>query len=1106
MTIVLAVIGMNVGTRLASTNLLVPGSESARESQLFQREFGASVSAPIMLAGPRAALDRQGPQLAAALAKLPGAQVVSAWNGGTLGRNLRPSPRRALVLLAITPRTGVNAAATERSVENVVHDTIAAPVTAQVSGVDSIAAELQSASLRAVHRAELIAIPVLLIVLLIVFGSPTAAMIPVALGLGTVLSSFGLIGLLGETLSLTELATTAASMMGLALGVDYSLLVVARFRDELVDPADPGDVTRAASVAALRAGRTVAFAGGAITILMLLALAVAAGTLLLSAVVGVIIVAAASVVGTVLAVPAALTLFGHRIRRHGAEHELAATAPGASRAARLARSVPVVGVSLTALLVVGWQALSLATGPPDARQLPSGSAAARDYAAVSRGVGAGWVTPFELLIVAHSGAITTLPRLDALASAQHQIARDPDVADIVGPAELAKRAAPLAHAESSVAASNRNLKRSAQVIGGLNSDLGQAASGAHGVQSGFAQATAAVQKLASGGSSASAVGALQAGLQHAASGSQQIDSGLSQAAGAAGRIATGGASIAAGANNLVAALRSEGAAAGAAQPQLTALSRQLKSEASGLSSLSGSVAALGNAPSGVGSANGELGSAASALSGMRLGRLDPKYRAVVADVQAAQSDLSNASSANASASSLASQINQDAASEQAAGAGVDTLAAAAARLSASANQLQQSAGSLPARISELQSGQHALASGIERLAASESAMTQGLGTLSGGTAALSARLAALQNGAAAVASGLSGEQRQAAALSSALNSGSRNASRTTPAHAPILGTLAHNPGFFGSGYLVLAALEGSPAAKKAGIDFIVNVASNGQAARLLIVPRSGVRTASTAALRQRLQRIAATLAAKTNSTVLIGGPAAQLRDYAAAAARKVPLLIGVLMLATFLLLMVVFRSLFAPLIGVLLNLLSVGASFGVLSLLTRGPHPIIGGPGYVDALSVSAMFAVVFALSLDYQVFLLMRMREGWLRTGSTTEGVDYGVARTARVIAGAAAIMAGVFLAFATADVATIRQLGVGLAVAILIDATIVRLILLPCALRLGGRLTWWLPGWLDRALPVVDIGAERRHPSRPVGDDRPDPAGRALAEAPGAANLQQV
>ena len=113
-----------------------------------------------------------------------------------------------------------------------------------------------TASLAAVHPAELIAIPILLIVLLIVFGSPIAAIIPAALGFGTVFSGFGVIALLGTAMSLNELSTTAASMMGLALGVDYSLLVVARFRDELTDPRDPDNVEHAARIAALRAGRT----------------------------------------------------------------------------------------------------------------------------------------------------------------------------------------------------------------------------------------------------------------------------------------------------------------------------------------------------------------------------------------------------------------------------------------------------------------------------------------------------------------------------------------------------------------------------------------------------------------------------------------------------------------------------------------------------------------------------------------------------------------------------------------------------------------------------------------------------------------------------------
>ena len=1071
---VLAVIGMGVGSHLSAANLLIPGSESAHEAQLLNNEFGQNVSAPILLSGPAAELNSQGPTLAKRLSKLSGAEVVSAWNGGSLGHGLRRSPTQALVLVAVNQPGGVTIGQIEHRVQRVVDRTISGSVKAQVSGIDSIGAELQSSSLQAIHRAELIAIPILLIVLLIVFGSPAAAAIPVALGLGTVLSGFGLISLLGSVLSLNVLATTAASMMGLALGVDYSLLVVARFRDELVDRKDRADVHRAASVAALRAGRTAAFAGGAIVTLMLLALAVAAGTALLSAVVGVIVVAAISVIGTVLATPAALMLLGHRMRRHGIEHRPSASAPGRSFFARLSHSAPIVVACLVALLAVGVNALSLASGPPSAKQLPDQSTAAKDYALISHRVGAGWVTPFELLIVAHHGAITTLPRLDALAAAQAEIARNPDVASVVGPAELAKKAAPLSTAENSVHSANANLKHSSQEIGGLNSDLGQAAQGAAGVESGFSQATAAVERLANGGSSSQAVGALTAGLARAAGGSEAIESGLGQASAAAQRIAASGATLAAGANGLVASLRSNSSSSNSAGSELSALGRELGEEASSLSHVGSSVSAIS---SGQATAQNELSAAVNQLASMNIGRYDSHYASALIDLRAAEEALPATDS-----SALASAINQDAASEQAASSGVDSMAGEVARLSSADAQLERTAGSLPGQIAALQAGQHALASGIQHLAASEAAMSSGLGSLSSGSAGLANKLAALQSGAAAVATGLSGEQGRAAALSAALNSGSHNTkgAKTGSTNAPVLGELANNPGFFGSGYVVLAALEGSSEAQHAGIDFLVNVANNGQAARMMIVPRSGVRSPKTAALRRELQQIAKQLAAKTDSQVLVGGPAAQLSDYAAAADNRVPLLVAVLMIATFCLLVIVFRSLLAALVGVLLNLLSVGAAFGILSLLTRGSHPLLGGPGYVDALSVSAMFAIVFALSLDYQVFLLMRMREGWLRTGSTSAGVDYGVARTARVVAGAAAIMAGAFLAFATSDVATIRQLGVGLAVAIVIDATVVRLVLLPAALRAGGRFTWAIPAWLDRVLPTIDIGTERRDGSR--------------------------
>jgi len=1087
-TAILATVGLSVGQHLSISNLLVPGTESAREAQLFEQQFGSSVSAPILLSGPSQALDREGPTLARGLATLSGAHVVSAWDSGSLGRSMRPSSGRAMVLVAVDQAGRASDSGIERSIQERVNEEIHAPVRARVSGLDAIGVQLESSSIAAVHRAELIAIPILLVVLFLVFGSVAAAAIPAALGFGTVLAGFGIISLLANLMPLTELATVAASMMGLALGVDYSLLLVSRFRDELTDPNSAPEIRRAACVAGLRAGRTVALAGSAIAILMLSALAVAAGTLLLSAVVGVIVVAAVSVVSTILAAPAALTLFGRHVARGGPRSmgSLAAEHSTTSWIMRASRSPVIVTIALVSLVIVGWQALSLATGPPDARQLPPGSSARRDYEAVSRSVGPGWLTPFELLVVVHDGAITTQPRLDALATAQRAIAHDPDVAGIIGPGALARQAQPLMHARATIAGTNRNLERSAGDVGALGTSLGRAAAGAGRVQSGFAQAGLAVKTLASGGADgAGAVLRLREGLAQATAGSRLTDAGLVQAAEAATRVASGGQRAAAGAAHLADELGSGSAIAASAEPRLSSLAQTLHSDAARAGGLVSSVAALGTGPA---NASTQLATASQDLAAMGVGRTDPRYRAIVSAVEAAQSALASTPSAG----TLATQLGQISDSERQAGDEAGTMAAAVAQLTQSARRLQLGADTLRNGIAALERGQSALAVGVHRLAQSGAALATGLVTLSGGTATLAARIDALESGTQRLASGLTGEQQQAALLSTALRSGQHSIkadANGSPRPSGLLGTLSRSPGVFNSGYLALATLEGTAAAQRAGVDFTVNVARNGQAVRMLIAPRSGIGSARTGALRHRLEAVARTLSKATGAQVLLGGPAAQLRDYEAAAASRMPLLIAVLMLATFLMLVVVFRSLFAALVGVLLNLLSVGAAFGALSLLSTGSHPLIGGPGFVDALSVSAMFAAVFALSIDYQVFLLMRIREGWLHTGSVADGVDYGVARTARVVAGAAAVMVGVFLAFATTDVATVRQLGVGLAIAIAIDATVVRLILLPYALRMGGRFTWWLPSWLENHLPVIDTGVERRHQERPY-DAADEPA----------------
>ena len=199
-----------------------------------------------------------------------------------------------------------------------------------------------------------------------------------------------------------------------------------------------------------------------------------------------------------------------------------------------------------------------------------------------------------------------------------------------------------------------------------------------------------------------------------------------------------------------------------------------------------------------------------------------------------------------------------------------------------------------------------------------------------------------------------------------------------------------------------------------------------------------------------------------------------------------------LSLVTALLLGLLLRSFVVPLIGVVLNLLAVGATLGLLTVLFQGASPLLGGPGDLDGVAVTAIFGVVFALSIDYQVFIVARVREEWLRADDAT-AVSRGLARTARVVTGAALSMLGVFLAFALADVAILRQFGVGLAIAVVIDATIVRLVLLPAALRLAGRWAWWSPklGFED-ARPPRTPRARMGGAGGAATDERPGPPAR--------------
>jgi putative drug exporter of the RND superfamily len=208
--------------------------------------------------------------------------------------------------------------------------------------------------------------------------------------------------------------------------------------------------------------------------------------------------------------------------------------------------------------------------------------------------------------------------------------------------------------------------------------------------------------------------------------------------------------------------------------------------------------------------------------------------------------------------------------------------------------------------------------------------------------------------------------------------------------------------------------------------------------------------------------------------VLVGGLPAENRDYFALIGTWLPIVIAFVLALTLVLLTLGFRSIVISLTAIAVNLLSVGAAYGLLVLVFQeGVGGDLFGFGQVDRIEAWVpvfLFSVLFGLSMDYQVFLLSRIRERYTSTGDTTEGIIFGVASTARLITGAALIIIVVFAGFAAGELVAFQQMGFGVAVALLIDATIVRLVVIPAVMRLLGERNWYLPGWLEW-LPHVEI-----------------------------------
>ncbi len=279
--------------------------------------------------------------------------------------------------------------------------------------------------------------------------------------------------------------------------------------------------------------------------------------------------------------------------------------------------------------------------------------------------------------------------------------------------------------------------------------------------------------------------------------------------------------------------------------------------------------------------------------------------------------------------------------------------------------------------------------------------------------------------------------------------------------------------------------------------------ASGRDAVIIAYPTTSPQSAKTEAIVHTLRDdVIPAATGATQVVAYVGGETAGSVDASTYLSTRLVWVIGVVLLLSFLLLMAVFRSLAIPLKAVLVNLLSVGAAYGVIVAVFQwgwlGGLIGIGATSPIDPWIPLMMFTILFGLSMDYEVFLLSRIREEWRLSGDNSAAVADGLAKTARVITAAAAIMICVFGSFVIGDpLHVLKVFGLGLAAAILIDATLVRMVLVPAIMELLGRANWWMPRWLDRVVPHLGVEVDVALPatdspaaSRAGGSDRHEPA----------------
>jgi transport protein len=848
------------------------------------------------------------------------------------------------------------------------------PVRFFLAGEAAIARDVREASTAALRRSERLAIPLVLLTLILIFGSLVAAGIPLLLGGVSVVVTSAVVYFLAGHMTIDNLAPSMISMMGMGVGVDYSLFLVSRFREELGLGRDRASaMTRTLATS----GRAIVFSG--ITVIVSVAATfIVRIAMIRTLALAVILVILAAVITALTFLPCLLLLLGPGVDRFRLPlgRRRAAASRGFWRRWSLGvmrRPWVFLVLALVPLLAMALPASRLETGFALLELVPEGGESRLAADILERQFEIGLIGPIEVVVRTPRGTVVSeenLPRLYELAA---RLRRDSEVAQVIGITSLdptwtyGNYKTLFIDQPRLIAASASDLARGADGLAQSVAALGQIEAGLRTLQSQFG-----------GGSDSGPTGG------DAGSGNRLVEltTRLDQAA-------VGIAGVRDGLGGLAAPIRVLSATVGQIRSQVDAVRGNLEA----------------------------MTPAAKA---------DPRFPAAYESTLAALSLLD----------------------------GVNPVTG-------------QTAGSLATSL-------EGLAAGLEQSIDALSGIGRGLGQALTALQSLSldpspdGLTSAVREACAGLAPAVQGLEKVGAALGE-MEAGLRR----TQVNAGILDL----PALVADSDLALklAAAQATDTQRQS-LESLVNMEGGSNVAIFKVIGRSGPDDLATADLIRRIRTTLGPELAADGFELHVGGLPAFVADFNAELTQALPRVMALVLLITFAVLVVLLRSILLPLKAVLMNALSVAASYGLLTLVFQegylarfiGVSPL----GYIESPIILMLFAALFGLSMDYEIFLLSRVKESYDRGASNEEAVAEGLEQTAGIITGAAAIMIFVFGAFVFAGLVAMKQFGFGLAVAVALDATLIRIILAPALMRLMGQWNWWMPAWLGRILPRVGTG----------------------------------